>query len=185
MLQRDNIPAKPRRFSLIQHPITSDISLRRRYTSKYKLNTAIAEGKGLCVDLAPQETTHTTPTPLERTSYSPLPKSTSRICFKLTASCRHPRHICTHAAQHTNPLQTLPRISLSLVLQGLADSLSIPTSITQKPPPGPRSTSCSSDHYYLLSSRRQDVNTALKLDPLVPTVSSHVDRPLVMSAEKR
>jgi len=32
MLQRDNIPAKPRRFSLIQHPITSDIRLRRRYT---------------------------------------------------------------------------------------------------------------------------------------------------------
>lgn len=47
MLQRDNIPAKPRRFSLIQHPITSDISLRRRYTSKYKLNAAIAEGEGL------------------------------------------------------------------------------------------------------------------------------------------
>lgn len=164
MLQRDNIPAKPRRFSLIQHPITSDISLKRRYTSKYELNTAIAEGKELCVDLAPRETTHTTPTPQERISYSPLPKSTSRICFKLAASGRHPRHICTHIAQHANPLQTLPRNSSSLDPQGLADLLSIPTSITQKPPPGPHSTSCSSDHHLLLlSSRRWEANTTLKI----------------------
>jgi len=62
MLQQDNFAAKPRRFSLIQHPIATDMSLRGRYTSKYKPNTAPAEGKGLRVDLALRETTHTTPT---------------------------------------------------------------------------------------------------------------------------
>lgn len=171
MLQRDNIPAKPRRFSLIQHPITSDISLRRRYASKYKLNAAIAKGKGLWVALAPQEITHTTPTPQERISYSPSPKSTSRIYFELTASCRHPRHTCTHTAQHANPLQSLiPRSMRACKLTQhphLEHQKNLLTVLT---------TSRSSDHYLLLlSSRRWEANITLKSDPPVPSFFSLTD----------
>lgn len=43
------------------------------------------------------------PHPRETISYSPAPKSTRRICFKLTASHARPGHIRTHTL---NPLQT-------------------------------------------------------------------------------
>lgn len=185
MLQRDNVPVNPRRFSLIQHPFAPDISLSRRYRSKSKPNPGRAEGRGLCVALAPREPTHATPTPRERTSSSPLPKSTRRICFKLTASRSCPKHARTHTANTLTPLQSFPRNSLSLAPRGLADALSIPASITRKLPPAPHSTSCPSAHGLLfLASRRWEANTTWKSDPPVPMVSSHFDRPVVMSAQR-
>lgn len=65
--------------------------------------------------------------------------------------------------------------------QGMStDSLSIPTSVTQKPPPGPHSAPCSSGrHLLLLSSKRWEANTTMKSE----IVSSDFNSPLAVSAE--